>query len=469
MKKTKIICTIGPASEDKETLEKLINAGMNVARINFSHGDHEEHLGKIKNIKAVRDKLKQPIAIMLDTKGPEYRIKTFDGGRVSLKEGDEFTFTSRNVVGNEKQVSVTYKNLAKDLNVGDKILLCNGLMYFEVVKLTDTDAVCKVLVGGELSDKKSMNFPNKVMSDKYLSNQDKKDILFGIENDVDYVAASFVSRKQDVIDIRKFLDKNGGENIDIIAKIENQTGVDNIDEILEACEGIMIGRGDMGVEIPFEKLPKIQKYLIERCLKLGKIVITATEMLESMIKNPRPTRAETSDVANAIYDGSTAIMLSGETAMGKYPVLAVETMAKIAEETENCINYAKRFNNFEVEKHSNLDAVSRATVRLAIDTEAKVIVACTKSGRTAKKVARFRSPINILGLVTNKKMYQKLSLAWGVKPMVTEDYKTLDRLFDEATILAKAEYGLQVGDNIIITGGTGKMVNTNLVKIETIV
>ena len=468
MKKTKIICTIGPASQDRETLERLIDAGMNVARINFSHGDHEEHLGKIKNIKATREKLKKPIAIMLDTKGPEYRIKTFADGKVTLNEGDEFTFTSKNVVGDQTRVSVTYKNLAKDLKVGDTILLCNGLLFFEVVKLTETDAVCRVVVGGELSDKKSMNFPNKVMSNSYLSSQDKKDILFGIENDVDYIAASFVSRKKDVEALRKFLDANGGQDIDIIAKIENQAGVDNIDEILSVCEGIMIGRGDMGVEISFEKLPKIQKYLIQRCLKLGKIVITATEMLESMIKNPRPTRAETSDVANAIYDGSTAIMLSGETAMGKYPVKAVETMARIAQETENCINYANRFKNFEVEKHSNLDAVSKATIGLAIDTEAKVIVACTKSGRTAKKVARFRSPINILGLVTNKKMFQKLSLAWGVIPVVTEDYKTLDRLFDEATRLAKECFNLEAGDNIVITGGTGKMTNTNLVKIETI-
>lgn len=468
MKKTKIICTIGPASESKECLEKLMNSGMNVARINFSHGSHEEHLAKIKNIKHVREKLKQPLAIMLDTKGPEYRIKTFKNGRVEVKAGDIFAFTNKDVVGDNTKVSVTYKNMIKELEVGDTILVCNGLVFFEVIELTKTDAICKVIVGGELSNNKSMNFPKKVMSHKYLSKQDENDILFGIENDVDYVACSFVSRKQDVVDVRKFLDKNGGENIDIIAKIENQTGVDNIDEILEVCEGIMIGRGDMGVEIAFEKLPKIQKFLIDKCLKAGKIVITATEMLESMIHNPRPTRAETSDVANAIYDGSTAIMLSGETAMGKYPVLAVETMAKIAEETENCINYANRFKNFEVEKDSNLDAVSKATIGLAIDTGAKAIVACTKSGRTAKKVARFRSPINILGLVTNKKMYHKLSLAWGVKPMVTEDYKTLDRLFDEATKLAKEQYSLKKGDNIVITGGTGKMVNTNLVKIETI-
>ena len=469
MKKTKIICTIGPASSDVGTLTKLVNAGMNVARINFSHGTHEEHLLKINNIKKVRDKLKEPIAIMLDTKGPEYRIGCFKCGKVTVNAGDIFTFTSRKVMGDENIVSVSYKNLINELQVGDSILVCNGLVFFEVIELTKTDAITRVVIGGELSDHKSMNFPKKVMSHKYLSKTDKDDILFGINNDIDYVACSFVSCAQDLIDVRKFLDKNGGEDIDIIAKIENQTGVDNIDEILENCSGIMIGRGDMGVEIAFEKLPKIQKYLIEKCLKAGKIVITATEMLESMINNPRPTRAEASDVANAVYDGSTAIMLSGETAVGKYPILAVETMSKLAIETENCINYAKRFNSFEVEKNSNLDAVSRSTVRLAIDTNAKVIVACTKTGRTVTKVARFHSPIDILGLVTSKKMYYKLSLCWGVKPKLTDDYKTLDNLFASSTNLAKNMYNLNAGDNIIITGGTGKMVNTNLVKIETIV
>ena len=469
MKKTKIICTIGPASEGEATLTELVSAGMNIARINFSHGTHDEHLKKIKTIKKVREKLKQPIAIMLDTKGPEYRIKTFKDGKVALKAGDTFTFTSKNIIGDQTRVSVSYKNLIKELEVGDTILLCNGLMFFEVVELTASDAICKVVVGGELSNNKSMNFPKKVLKNKYLSNADKEDLIFGIQNDVDYVACSFVSCKKDVLDVRKFLDANGGENIDIIAKIENQTGVDNADEILSACDGIMIGRGDLGVEIPFEKLPKIQKYLIDKSLKAGKIVITATEMLESMINSPRPTRAEASDVANAVYDGSTAIMLSGETAMGKYPVLAVKTMSKIAVETENSINYAKRFKSFEVEKNSNLDAVSRSAISLAIDTNAKAIVACTKSGKTVKRVARFHSPIDVLGLVTDKKMYYKLALCWGVEPYVAEDYKTLDNLFKEATNLAKTKYKLKKDDNIIITGGTGKMTNTNLVKIETIV
>lgn len=469
MKKTKIICTIGPASSDVDTLCKLINAGMNVARINFSHGSHAEHLEKIKNIKKAREKQKTSLAIMLDTKGPEYRIKTFENGKILLKKGDEFTFTTKDVIGNQNRVSVTYKNLPKELCVGDSILLCNGLVFFEVQKIKGTDVVCTVVEGGEISNNKSMNFPKKVLCHKYLSKQDQEDILFGIENDIDFVACSFVSKKCDVESVRKFLDKNGGTDIDIIAKIENQTGVDNIDEILQACDGIMIGRGDMGVEIPFERLPKIQKYLIDKCLKAGKIVITATEMLESMIVNPRPTRAEASDVANAVYDGSTAIMLSGETAIGKYPVLAVKTMAKIAEETETGINYEKRFKAYQVEKDSNLDAVSRASVGLAIDTNSKAIVACTKSGKTVKRVSRFHSPISVLGLVTNKKMYNKLSLYWGVLPVLTEDYKTLDNLFQKTTAIAKEICLLKSGDNIIITGGTGKMTNTNLLKIETIV
>lgn len=468
MKKTKIICTIGPASANEKVLTDMVNFGMNVARLNFSHGTHEEQLEKVKLIKKVREKLNEPIAIMLDTKGPEFRIKSFKDGKVVLNVGDEFIFTSKNVEGNEKIVSVTYKNLAKDLNVGDTILCSNGLLVFEVIKLIDTDAICKVISGGTLYSKKSMNFPKKVMGQKYLSAQDKKDLLFGIENDFDYVACSFVSKAQDIIDVRKFLNKNGGANIDLIAKIENQTGIDNIDEILDNCEGIMIGRGDMGVEIEFELLPKIQKYLIQKCLERGKIVITATEMLESMITSPRPTRAEASDVANAIYDGSTAIMLSGETAMGNHPALVVQTMSKIAVATENCINYGKRFRNYELDKWNNLDAVSRATVGLAIDTNAKAIVACTKTGRTVKKVSRFHSPVDILGLVADKKMFYKLALCWGVDPYISKMYRTLDDLFINATDIAQKKYNLKKGDDIIITGGTDLMTNTNLLKVETI-
>ena len=334
MKKTKIICTIGPASESEEVLTQMALAGMNVARLNFSHGTHEEHAEKIATIKRVREKLNLPISIMLDTKGPEYRIKTFRNGSVMLKDGDTFSFTAEEIEGDEHRVSVSYKPMIRELAVGDKILLSNGLLIFEVTELTETDAVCTVLAGGELSNRKSMSFPNKVLNQVYLSEQDKEDLLFGIEHDVDFVACSFVSNRQNLEDVRTFLAGHGGGNIDLIAKIENRSGVDNIEDIIEASDGIMVARGDMGVEIPFEELPAIQKMLIQKCRMLGKRVITATEMLESMIVNPRPTRAEISDVANAVYDGTSAIMLSGETAMGKYPVLTVKTMSRIAENAE---------------------------------------------------------------------------------------------------------------------------------------
>lgn len=324
MRKTKIICTIGPASEHEDVLTRMIKAGMDVARLNFSHGSHEEHQGKIDLIKKVRQKLHMPIAIMLDTKGPEYRIKTFENGKIELKDGDTFTLTTDDIVGNQERVSVNYENLIKDLKVGDRVLVANGIIILQVRELKGNDAICDVIAGGTLSDRKSMNFPNKVMKHAYLSKQDKDDLLFGIKNEVDYVAASFVSTKQDVADLRSFLDENGGEDIEIIAKIENRSGVDHVEEICEIANGIMIARGDLGVEIPGVEVPAIQKYLINKCRMLGTRVITATEMLESMIHNPRPTRAELSDVANAVYDGSSAIMLSGESAAGKYPVEAVK-------------------------------------------------------------------------------------------------------------------------------------------------
>lgn len=331
MRKTKIICTIGPASEHEDVLTRMIKAGMDVARLNFSHGSHEEHQGKIDLIKKVRQKLHMPIAIMLDTKGPEYRIKTFENGKIELKDGDTFTLTTDDIVGNQERVSVNYENLIRDLKVGDRVLVANGIIILQVREIKGNDAICDVIAGGTLSDRKSMNFPNKVMKHAFLSKQDKDDLLFGIKNEVDYVAASFVSTKQDVADLRSFLDENGGEDIEIIAKIENRSGVDHVEEICEIANGIMIARGDLGVEIPGVEVPAIQKYLINKCRMLGTRVITATEMLESMIHNPRPTRAELSDVANAVYDGSSAIMLSGESAAGKYPVEAVKNMAETAE------------------------------------------------------------------------------------------------------------------------------------------
>ena len=470
MRKTKIVCTIGPASMNEDTLTKMCLAGMNVARLNFSHGTYEEQQRKIDLIKKVRKKLKLPIAIMLDTKGPEYRIKTFQNEKVTLKEGDTFSFTTEEIEGDNTRVSVTYKGLIQDLQVGDRILLNNGLMIFEVKSLTKTDAVCTVIVGGELSDRKSMSFPNKVLRQEYLSEQDKKDILFGIQNDVDFLACSFVSQKQDLLAVKEFLREQGAVGIELIAKIENRSGVNNIEEICQECDGIMIGRGDMGVEIPFEELPEIQKHLITECRMWGKRVITATEMLESMIYNARPTRAEISDVANAVYDGTSAIMLSGETAMGKYPVLAVETMSRIAEQSEKNINYKKRFSNSEFKIKNTVDAISHATCGMAIDIDAKAIVVCSLSGMTVRMVSRFRPPVDILGLTTDEKTWRKLTLSWGVAPTLCEEYNSTDVLFYEAKKRAKETFQLKKEDRVVITGGVtnGISGNTNLIKVETI-
>ena len=470
MRKTKIVCTIGPACNNEETLTKMCLAGMNVARLNFSHGTHEDHKANIELIKRVREKLDIPIAILLDTKGPEYRIKTFKDGKIMLEEGDRFTFTSRDIEGDETCVSVSYKHLPEEMSVGQRILLNNGLVIFEVESVEGSEIHCRVIAGGELSNRKSMSFPGKVLDQVYLSDYDKRDLLFGIENDVDFIACSFVSRKQDLVDVKEFLRDNGGADIDIIAKIENRSGVENIREICEECDGIMIGRGDMGVEIPFEELPGIQKYLITTCRLLGKRVITATEMLESMIHNPRPTRAEISDVANAVYDGTSAIMLSGETAAGKYPVLTVETMARIALQTEKGIDYAKIFYGSDFIIKNPVDAISHATCGMAIDIKAKTIAVCSLSGMTARMVSRFRCPIDILGVTTDEHTWRKLALSWGVTPVMSEMFNSLDVLFYTATKLAKTTMKLERGDRVVITGGVtnGSSGNTNLIKVETI-
>jgi len=470
MRKTKVICTIGPASQNEETLTKMCLEGMNVARLNFSHGDHAEQQGKIDLIKKVREKLELPIAIMLDTKGPEYRIKTFENKKITLNDGDTFTFTVDDIVGNQEKVAVTYKNLIKDLSVGDTVMVNNGLVIFKVKELKGNDAICEVVAGGELSDRKSMNFPNKVMKHDFLSEADKADLLFGIRNDVDFVAASFVSCKKDVEDLRNFLDENGGADIDIIAKIENRAGVDNIDEICELADGIMVARGDLGVEIPFIEVPAIQKHLISKCRMLGKRVITATEMLESMIHNPRPTRAELSDVANAVYDGTSAIMLSGETANGKYPVEAVKNMVEIAEFTEKNINYIQRFKNAEFKIKNNIDAISHSTCSMAIDVNAKCIVVSSISGRTARMVSRFRCPVDILGMTISEKVWRKLNLSWGVKPILCEEFNSVEVMFYHAFNQAKKVFKLQSGDNVVLTGGqiNGQTGNTNVIRVESV-
>ena len=470
MRKTKIVCTIGPSSESPEMIEKLCLAGMNVARLNFSHGSHDEHKRRIETIREVSKRLKLPIAILLDTKGPEFRIKTFENGKVSLKAGDEFTFKSDNSQGNEKGVSVNFEGLSRDVTPGDHILVANGLMDFVVKRIEGENVVCETQNDGVLSDRKSMNFPGKIMSTEFLSAQDKEDILFGIKEEVDFIACSFVSRAEDLKAVHDFLAEHGSPDIELIAKIENQPGIDNIEEICELCSGIMIGRGDMGVEIAPEKLPAVQKKLITKCRLLGKRVITATEMLESMINSPRPTRAEVSDVANAVYDGTSAVMLSGETAAGKYPEAAVKMMASIAEATESEIHYDKRFYNYSFEMKNNVDCISHAVCGMAIDVNAKAIAVCSISGITVRMVSRFRCPVDIVGITTNEKSYRRLALSWGVTPVLCEKFESTDVLFYFAQKTACEIMDLKPGDNVVMTGGmiNGTSGNTNLIKIATI-
>ncbi len=470
MKKTKIVCTLGPSSETEEIISAMADAGMNVARINFSHGTHEDHAKKIAIIKKVREKKHIPLPILLDTKGPEFRIKTFKDGKIFLKEGDTFTFTSDEIEGDETRVSVSYKNICSDMKPGDKILLNNGLMVFEVTEVKKPDVICKVVIGGELSNRKSMFFPEKQLDLIYLSEQDKADLLFGIEHEVDFVACSFVSKAQDILDVRNFLKEHGSTNIDLIAKIENRAGVNNLDEILKVSDGIMIGRGDMGVEIPYEELPDIQKTIITACRKAGKRCITATEMLESMIHQPRPTRAEISDVANAVYDGSSAIMLSGETAAGEYPVQAVAAMARIAEQAENKTEYIQYVEDKDYLIRGLSDALSHSACLLAHDVHAKAIVVCTRTGGTAKMVSRFRPNIDIIGMTTDEKSYRKLALSWGVLPVLSEEYFSVDVLFHFAKRAAVESGLVKHGDVIVITGGTpnGKSGNSSLINLETV-
>ena len=470
MRKTKIVCTLGPASESEEVLSGLCLAGMNVARMNFSHGTHADHKRRIDLVKAVREALQLPIAIMLDTRGPEYRIGLFEGGRVTLCDGDTFTFTTESILGDRERVSVSYTALAAELSAGDTVLLNNGLLSFRVEEIRGQDIICRVLCGGELSDRKSMSFPGKSLRQAYLSEQDRQDIRFGVENGIDFIACSFVSCKQDLIDVRAYLGEIGAEDVELIAKIENQAGVNNIDEICEHCSGIMIARGDMGVEIPFEQLPAIQKKLITKCRLLGKRVITATEMLESMIHNSRPTRAEISDVANAVYDGTSAIMLSGETAAGKYPVQAVEAMARIAEAAESDVQYTKRFYDASFKIRNTVDAISHATCGMAIDIRAKATVVCSLSGMTARMVSRFRSPVPILGLTTDPTTWRRLALSWGVVPAMCEKFTSTEVLFYTAKRIAEEVLHLEKGDKIVITGGVtnGESGNTNLIKVERI-
>lgn len=468
MKKTKIIGTLGPSSESKEVIREMAKAGMNVVRLNFSHGTYEEHAQKIKTIKEVRDELQLPLPILLDTKGPEFRIGTFEEGKISLRAGDSFTFTTEELIGDNTKVSVTYKKICEDLIPGDKILLNNGLMVFRVDTISAPNVHCTVEIGGDLSNRKSMFFPDKELHLDFLSEQDKADLIFGIEQDVDFVALSFVSKAQDVIDTKEFLAANGGAHIDVIAKIENRAGVKNLLDIMEVSDGIMVARGDLGVEIPYEELPDVQKHIISECRIHGKRVITATEMLESMIHNPRPTRAEISDVANAVYDGTSAVMLSGETAAGAFPVESVAAMAKIVKHAETHIEYIQTIENFEITTPS--EALSHSAATLAKDLHASAIVVCTRTGATARKVSRFRPNINIIGITTDVHAYRQLALSWGVLPAMAEEYTSIDILFYFAKQTAIKSGLVKKGDTIVITGGTpnGKSGNSNLINVETI-
>ena len=467
MRKTKIIGTVGPACDNDDTLRALLEEGLDVCRLNFSHGTHEEHAERIARIKRLREELELPVPIMLDTKGPEYRIGEFDGRRVTLEDGQTFTFTTEDILGDNTRVSVSYKNLINDLSVGDQILVNNGLVVCRVDELTDTEAICTVECGGVLSNKKSMNFPNHVMTNDFLSEHDKEDLLFGIEQDVDLIAASFVSTKDDVQAMRDFLDRNGGKDIEIVAKIENRSGVDHIAEICDVADGVMVARGDLGVEIPFAEVPSIQKFLMSKCRKLGKRVIVATEMLESMIQNPRPTRAEISDVANAVYDGASAVMLSGETAAGQHPVEAVRVMAEACRNTEEHIDFESTFNRTGFKIRGTMDALSHAACQMAIDTDAKALVVSSMTGQTARMVSRFRCPIPIIGRTTDRKVWRKLNLSWGVIPMYSKEYESVEVMFYEAMESTVKLLDLKEGDRVVLTGGSvnGRAGTSNTIKV----
>lgn len=472
MKKTKIVCTIGPASEKEEILRQLFLKGMNVARLNFSHGNHEEHKKRIDTIKKLREELDLPIGIMLDTKGPEIRLGSFKEEEIELKAGDTFTLTSREILGDNTIASVSYEGLAQDVEVGNKILIDDGLIELEVVEVvSETDVRCLVLNGGIVKDHKGINLPDTSVNLPAITEKDIEDIKFGIENEVDFIAASFIRKAEDVLEIRKILEEYGGEHIDIISKIENREGVENIDEIIEASDGIMVARGDLGVEIETEEVPLIQKQIIKKCNLAGKPVITATQMLDSMMRNPRPTRAEVTDVANAILDGSDSIMLSGETAAGKYPVEAVKTMHDIAIRTETSDEYLEVLKRRSVDKYiSTTNAISKATCTTAEDLDASAIITATSSGYTSKAISKFRPKAPIIAATTTPRVMRKLSLVWGVYPVLSVESDVTDEVIDRSIHSAMEKGYIKEGDLIIITAGipVGVSGTTNLIKVHTV-
>ena len=467
MRKTKIICTIGPASESEDKLKELMLAGMNVARFNFSHGSHDEHRRKFERIRKLRDELDIPVATMLDTKGPEIRLKDFKNGKEMLEAGQTFTLTARDIEGTKDEVSITYKDLTKDCKSGMTILLDDGLIELSVEKVTDTDIVCTVVNGGPISDKKGVNVPGAELSMEYLSEQDRSDIIFGCEQGFDFVAASFVRTADDVLAIREVL-KAKNSPMKIIAKIESTQGINNIEEILAAADGIMVARGDMGVEVPFEDVPVIQKDMIKLAESKGKYVITATQMLDSMIHHPRPTRAEVTDVANAIYDGTTAIMLSGETASGDYPVEAVKTMARIAERTEGDIDYVGRLRKRDYVPGDITTAISHATCNIAAEVNADAILTVTMSGFTASMVSRYKPNCQIIACTVNPTVCRQSNLMWGTTPLHIRQEDTADELFREAINAAKNAGYLKAGDKVVLTAGVplGIPGRTNMIRVE---
>jgi pyruvate kinase len=468
-RRTKIVCTIGPSTDDPQILGKLMDCGMNVVRLNFSHGCHEEHLKRVKLVKDLRQNKNLPVALLLDMRGPEIRTKKLQKESVSLEENQNFLLTGRDIPGDETGCAITYPSLCKDVLPGTKILLDDGLIELQVTSIQGEDINCIVLNNGVLKNDKSINIPGVKIGLPYMTLKDKEDIIFAIENDFDFIAASFVRTKEDVMQVRQVLEENGGADIQIISKIENQEGVENFDEIVRVSDGIMVARGDMGVEIPIEDIPRIQKMLIRKCRNTGKTVITATQMLDSMIRNPRPTRAETTDVANAIYDGTSAIMLSGETAIGKYPVESVIMMDKIAQNTENDINYYGRFKQFDAGISSNVtNAISHATCTTALDLGASAIITVTTSGHTARMVSKFRPDCQIIAATSSEKSWRQMALIWGINPFMVEQKETTDELFEVAVEAALKSGKVKSGDLVVITGGVpiGISGTTNLLKVH---
>ena len=473
MRKTKIICTIGPASEGEDKLKELMLAGMNVARFNFSHGSHKEQLVKYNRVRKVRKELGLPVATLLDTKGPEIRLRDFEGGKVELVSGQQFVLTTEEIMGTAQKATISYKNLKNDIKVGTTILIDDGLIEMTVEEIKGEDIVCRVINGGFVSNHKGVNVPGAILSMPYISEVDLADIIFGVEHGFDFIAASFVRTKEDIQEVRKIVEDRGSK-IKIIAKIENMQGIQNLEEIINVADGIMVARGDMGVEIPLEEVPILQKKMIKMAVAQGKHVITATQMLESMIKNPRPTRAEATDIANAIYDGTTAIMLSGESAAGLYPVEAVKTMSRIAERAEQDIDYRGRMQKVKEDRQETPDittAISYATCSVASDLNAAAIITVTMSGFTANMIARYKPGCQIIGCTLDEKVYRQLNLLWGVKPVMIQKERTTDALFEEAVFKAKQAGLVKTGDTVVITAGVplgvvGKTDMIHVVEVE---